>query len=420
LDVEFPGDRSPTALPFVDDFAWRTFVAINWPAAPGRRGVPDRSKRLGEPAEAVVWGTWKADHELFQPGGAAPSAWDAFDAASPDPSLARADAGRVKVLGGFRRRGGPGPEIEHYNQAGFGSAIGALAGRNREYVRYEIVVNRVAYDFVRERGYHRASALPAGRQVLFPEGAIHVKAAWRRFTKEEQADAALLARHYTARARLVEPDGRRTEDVIGLVGLHVVARTPTSREWIWTSFEHVDNVEGASAFSDPRATEEPNALLPEVTADAPPVPHPAPVRVVRRKAIHPSTAATNRAWREHPEVRGTVWSNYQLVLSQWPTDPAPSDEALDARFAGRYPAGSGLPFPDRDSPTSTANVVLETDDHVQTASSCLHCHWRAGRAVRTGFVWMLGLRAWRPSEDERVAEARRLRAFSTKMLSEER
>src|SRR5208283_4023263 len=42
-------------FPAFDNFAWRAFVAVNWPslADPDQRGVPDRAKALGDPGPRV-------------------------------------------------------------------------------------------------------------------------------------------------------------------------------------------------------------------------------------------------------------------------------------------------------------------------------------------------------------------------------
>ena len=41
--------------PTFDNFAWRAFIALNWPALPGERnrGEPDRARTLGEPGPRV-------------------------------------------------------------------------------------------------------------------------------------------------------------------------------------------------------------------------------------------------------------------------------------------------------------------------------------------------------------------------------
>ena len=53
----------------VGNFAWRAFIALNWPSMLGAadRGAPDRTKSLGDPGKRV-WETFKSDAELFEIG----------------------------------------------------------------------------------------------------------------------------------------------------------------------------------------------------------------------------------------------------------------------------------------------------------------------------------------------------------------
>ena len=71
-EVDAPVDPDANEIAVFDDYSWRAFIALNWPAKPGIRGVPDESKKIGDssgPAAKVVWETWKMDGELFQPEG---------------------------------------------------------------------------------------------------------------------------------------------------------------------------------------------------------------------------------------------------------------------------------------------------------------------------------------------------------------
>jgi len=76
--------------------------------------------------------------------------------------------------------------------------------------------------------------------------------------------------------------GLCSQMLVGLVGIHIVQKTPTRPQWIWSSFEQVDNVPpalsggpGPYAFNDGTSTAQPkknpNQLLPGQT---PPVTEP--------------------------------------------------------------------------------------------------------------------------------------------------
>ena len=58
-------------------YAWQSFVALNWPALSGQRGVPDPAKVIGQPG-GVVWHTWKTPDEIFYPDGQTPPPWNQY------------------------------------------------------------------------------------------------------------------------------------------------------------------------------------------------------------------------------------------------------------------------------------------------------------------------------------------------------
>ncbi len=243
-DVEIPAGFPATSDPtrFFDDFSWRMFVALNWPAKTDARGVPDRAAAFGATSTNVVWGTWKADWELLQPNGARPSPWNEFAAISPHPEAEWKQAGKSKVLGGFRENG---TVIEHYNQAGLGVPTGTLVARNRTYTRYEIAMNQTQYEFIRGEDatpatwrYLRRNLPATGAAPLaFPTGSVEVKAAWREFKLPEEN--ALLRRYYTVEAVLIDPvtqtGSRKT------MGLDVPDRIPLP---LWYSIAQIHAANG--------------------------------------------------------------------------------------------------------------------------------------------------------------------------------
>lgn len=397
-DVEISAGFSGDPVRFFDDFSWRTFVALNWPAVEDQRGEPDTTKAFGDPAPNVVWGTWKADHEIFQPNGMPPSPWESFEAQSPDQFTEFANAGKVKVLGGFGPRGSE-LQIEHFNQAGLaGNEVGTLVGSNRRYIRYEVRINKPEFNFIRNGEFYLAAKLPTTGQLVFPEGSGEIKAAWRTFTATELANLDLMGRYYTVEAILVDPNGASTKTRVGLIGLHIVRRTPTRPEWIWSSFEHVDNLTGASPTLRPAQPGDVgvNALRNVVNKEPGnnPLPDPDPVPVRRLKPIRSETVEINVAYQGHEAIKDTVWKNYQLVLTQWPRTPAATEQQFVQGFSVAYPQGAGNPSPTDLANSSIANVTMETTAAFQITSSCMRCHFNAGVNKHTEFVWTVPLRAF--------------------------
>ena len=68
------------------DFAWRAFIALNWPSVTGERGAPDRAKTLGDSGPRV-WETFKSAAETFpfDENGRrmAPAAWGSYSGPNP-------------------------------------------------------------------------------------------------------------------------------------------------------------------------------------------------------------------------------------------------------------------------------------------------------------------------------------------------
>ena len=58
------------------------------------------------------------------------------------------------------------------------------------------------------------------------------------------------------------------------------------------------------------------------------------MQAVRKQAIQPDTMAMNQAYWNLPQIKGTVWQNYMLIMTQRPTQIAPEN-----------PNNDGAPFP---------------------------------------------------------------------------
>ena len=308
-------------FPAFDNFAWRAFIALNWPARADRRGEPDRAKALDDPGPRV-WETFKSRWEAFPPEGVPTAGWDDFSQANP--CGASVDS-RERVVAAFE------PYAE-FNQAGFepGKLDGTLVAQNRTYVRYEVRLNKTEFDAIVANGwrsFERAPTTAAPAHV--PEGAVAVKAAWRVLTS---ADSATRARYYVVSgAEVVDVAASRAASRIvcsrqdlALVGFHVAIKTHYRPQWIWSTFEHVDNVpaigEGEArepdaravgapySFNDPSGPQSdvsPGKTAPTarpVSADHPPEENPTPVQVVRKHPIRPQTMALNRLYWALPEV----------------------------------------------------------------------------------------------------------------------
>jgi hypothetical protein len=416
--IEDVPSTKPDPFPAFDNFAWRAFVSLNWPALAdaGHRGVPDRLKSLGDPGKRV-WETFKARYELFQAGPdgrpIAPASWESYEALNPcGPDVDN----RAKTLASFE------PFLD-FNQASFvpGVAANPLVAQNRTYTRYEVRINESEYSALAAPGWSRGENLPdEAHPARLPAGSIAVKAAWRPLTAADTP--AIRARYYVVEnAEVVDvaktlAAGRIvcSKSDVALVGLHVVIRTKYRPQGLWSTFEHVDNVPpaGMGEAREPDAKDagapysyfdaaKPDlglwppfgapATLP-VSLDHPPKIDPQPMQVVRRHPIHAETMAMNRAYWALPGIKGTVWEHYMLVATQWPTVTRPADPQNDGvYFPGETPPPDAPHENYQSSDPPKENLVNTTiETYLQDPpSSCMACHHSVSNALGRDFVGML-------------------------------
>src|SRR5205807_7439071 len=124
--------------------------------------------------------------------------------------------------------------------------------------------------------------------------ALDVKSAWI-----DMKGIPHPERYYTRTAFLLDPQtGICAKTTVGLVGLHIVQKTASRPQWIWSTFEQADNVPSGQTtpgavfgFNDGKGTPMPNnnpyPISPLI------LPTPPPVNIQRVKPIHASTQQTN-------------------------------------------------------------------------------------------------------------------------------
>ena len=385
-DVCIPDPFVNLTIDYFDDYSWRTFVAMVWPAAKGQRGVPDSAKDVGA-AGPRVFETYKSLWEIFHDDGSAPNP-DFNSAGAAADNACRADAGFGGVV--LASRNGR----DDIGQAGIGELLGPLVAQNGRYVRYQTLYNRVEFDdIVRHKFYLRSnlpvvpSPRPDAPVFQFANGSIAIKAAWLDMAGLSRARRR---RFYTRSAVVKDPaTGKCSSVTVGLVGLHIVQKTPSRPQWIWSSFEQVDtapNFQGAvgtftlnDGTPGPMPAENPLALVPLARQPA------APFNVIRsaQAPIHFDTSVTNRGYQEL--LRNTVWQYYKLVVTQWPLQPGNQALPVPATQTGEifhtFP-GTG---PGTSAKSAFANLAMETFDQGRPELGCMSCHNQA--RMGADFMW---------------------------------
>lgn len=378
IPPDFPNDQNPIA--FFDDYSWRAFLAVVWPGLKDRQGVPDPMQTV-DGAGPRVFETYKSLAEVFHNDGSAPAPLDKYDPPELNPCGVKTAYGDM-TLGSFSK-------FSNLGQAGFGTLLGPLVAQNTTYVRYLTGFNNKEFQQILDNKWYLRSKLPMPPNgITFNNGALDVKSAWIDMT-----GIAHPEHYYVRTAHVLDPVTGKCSDLkVGLVGLHIVQKTPTRPQWIWSSFEHVDNVPLALpsaaesfAFNDGKGTAMPptnpyslsRVLLPPTAA---------PFNVTRVKPIHPSTIKTNDAYHAALDKK-SIWRFYQLVVTQWPTTP--NKPNLTGEPKNTFP---GLPPNDA---TVFANVTMETFEQRGVFTSCMACHNATMKP--TDFIWSLNDHAFPPS-----------------------
>ncbi|MBT2337719.1 MULTISPECIES: hypothetical protein [Pseudomonas] len=345
-----------------DQYSWQLFIALNWPAQNGQRGDPDCSKQPGDPGY-TVWQTYKTVAEIFLPQGADPGPWNTPQAAK---SLGIINIAALKNS----------TQVNAVDQAVGGWLIDQAG--NPTY--YDISANETSYDYIVNNQFYNANIVSKASNINFPNGVIEVKSSWRILTSNDNAS------HYLtqfARVATFDDQGQRngvTEAYLGLVGLHLITKVNGYPQWIWSTFEQIDNV-APKTLEHGQWVDQPatgtaysyfNASTPAASLNQSPcdwqtqgghlvcVPKPGttfqtPNPLNRVTPIAGVTQEVNARYRSDPDLRNSVLKYYQLITTQRPLMPDNPSNPL------------GQP-----TPALSANVTMES--YIQPNSSCMNCH----------------------------------------------
>lgn len=419
LAVTLPdGNVTPEqARPFFDYFSWESFIALNWPAAAGARGVPNQPNNpdaflKAAPGTPIVWGTYKDSFELFGQKDRRPTPWESSEI--PINPCPNGQPGQKNLI--FMTKG-DSPLMQTTQAFSY-----PLIDQRSNYTYYDIRYDQAQYNFIRGQDgdptswdYLLKNLAPKENQTVplqMPTstppntlGAIMVKAAWR--IKTDRDDPG---RFYTTTAQIFNPQTQMcSQTAVLLVGLHIAHKVSPFTAWVWSTFEQLDNVP-PDADITPRPTPPPNGYSYNNGTDNPPTvggykykpplpssrpaPSPSPVQVTRVNPIPntPQGASTRDINAFFQQLlQGTVWQYYQLVITQWPSNPGLANFVL-MENGGIYPRDACAAFPANGATNTTMETYFQTPNDAAGAggNSCMSCHYRAGKA---DFSWGLDRRA---------------------------
>jgi hypothetical protein len=419
-----------------DNMAWQMFVALNWAAS-----ATKQTAAVGLTAKGPrVWQKYRKVSSLF--------------GNSPVTAKCSNPTGLPVLLIGSDGSGNTEPNNEEYFQA---STNLPLIDINGNWAIFERRVNDVEAQYLlapngqtsltltTQTGQTNfigvypkgASFTPSGPTPLSKQGSIEIKTAWRIIDSSKGDNPS---RYYTQTAIVAVPGdlvsgGQQVcaTVTVGLVGMHIIQRNPlvTPRngnllpQWIWATFEHVDNapmaqfpcnvrngcgknpstnwinqpscgpalpaqsvrysfykqnagVQGTNIRPAPSSSSKAphfpwNSKAPYAQGGT--TPATAMPQVARCWSIYSTTMQLNSQWRNKLNSYNTPFQNYMLIGTQW---------------GGSIEPEVGNPLPVNAIPAMLSNMTLETyiqnytgsDTNLPGPGSCVGCHSGAALVVK--------------------------------------
>lgn len=398
LSPAIPGDVNVTAQtvsidtfqPDFDVYSWNTFIALNWP--PGPDGNADPKKTLGSNGDNdTVWEHYRDVSDIFLPGGSRPTWNGPVNIPEACKSLNKGKLPVVMIMQIGKNL--LTPTVVSANSQPFNT--GPIIDQHGVFTRFQILVNKTMFDYILSNSLYSK----AGQKAFTPpvnftsgsidstgktlvEGAIMVKTAWKVIAPADKArfhsENVLV---YTPASENPKYPAQCKMQTVGLVGMHIGHKTKDAPQWLWSTFEHVDNVPTDADVKSGKLKASYSYYNPKCKTckenQVPPRPwNPTMVstfhsQIVRMNQFNMPIYAASAAARNTDAqalLKGvnpkSVWRNYELISTMWPTDP-------------KQPFGAP-------APTFLANTTLET--YIQgtvpnVSSNCIECHNNATMTV---------------------------------------
>lgn len=429
-----------------DYYSWRTFIALNSPAD----GTPFDSEKAqaDKPTRWEDMNNFKQLLDVMLPSDLQPPIWptdtDGMKAERarlmPEacrellkerPDLKEDESNRmiVKMI------------EESFNEP---FKTGPLIDQQGRYAIFDILMNRQMFEYitVNHLNTKAGQAANADLAVDFPPGqndrpaqagkpaqaaafgSFMLKVSWKILTPEEIAAKTFHMR----RALVLMPPGEKRpclDKTLGLIGFHAVHKTAARPQWIWTSFEHVKNVPDRTEVAANKLGASYNFFSVKCKADCPienatpPFPwDPDPAielrfrkddsfksQIVRETPLTDAAKNMNAVFHSMLPAN-SVWQNYMLLSTQWPSAFAIHCTGLQSQNVPD-PKTDFVKQPDMTcspAPTYLANSTLETYSQADkpadstadsiaalrdspavplATSSCIACHSNAAGFQRT-------------------------------------
>jgi hypothetical protein len=308
----------------MDIFSWDSFLALNWPYeyVQGKwthQALPSSHEYTSGREYRPRWGTWWTSAEMRQ----------MMQKPDLELSLLRSENDDWRCEGGC---------LAGALQGGGHDDKDVVWDRNGERVYYEVRINDSMVDTLRQADWTGAIC-ESGRKTSNKErkltltwgqcanhypkqveqdgrdqfdfaGAVEIKLAWKVLGKGD-----IPERFYTMSDVVLEPG--RAPVQLGLVGMHIMTKAKTQGRYIWSTFEHVDNVRANPIGNGRHSTP---SFYDLGCTDCCPNRRPGEsktVHLTRTEPIHADTEALNREVRAWLVEQGSIWQHYELIGTQY-------------------------------------------------------------------------------------------------------
>ncbi len=384
-----------------DIYSWKSFIALNWPAdiANCTADTTDGTSILSGKGP-VVWETYLTSDQVFVEPGSTPDSWCASDL-NRHPQKVQ----ELALKTGVQRFLHTTAKSPHSLDQASG---GPLVDQNGRFVRYEVRMNQDEYNYiVKDTLWNKTGQqnfIARGGTVDMPsgnnegvEGAIEIKAAWKIMGEGDDP-----SRFYTIQAIVYndneeDPSPGENPVTLGLVGLHIAHKIQDQKNWVWSTFEQVDNL--TKSFYNPAcdtcAVNKPLPGTDQKELDPQGKPNYSPTQVTRVNAVNDKVVdSLNTVYQK--QLEGSLWANYKLISTQWLIfeDMTPlflANSVQETYLQGPHPPSYGGYKLNIDQ--QYYEDTLYSPFSPNTSSSCMGCHFVAtlpGSDVKADFSFLLG------------------------------
>ncbi|WP_378179220.1 hypothetical protein [Aquimarina sp. SS2-1] len=245
-----------------NEYSWQAFIGIMWPR--DEKGKPtEKFTDKGEP----TWLGWKEAFQVYRKDGKTPAPWGSPRTASglgiQEDKLSE-DA-RVVLSSATPTHPKNFDIADEVDQA----FAGKLFDQNGNVVVYEVLMNKEEFDYiVTNKLYNKNGQTKFSESGIanFPKGdykdnklgAIEIKFAWKVLTDNDHKE-----RYYREEGYLINQTTGKLDSIptdLGMIGFHISQKTPTGKQWVWSTFEHIDNLDQNVIEKDGKTTVIPPSL----------------------------------------------------------------------------------------------------------------------------------------------------------------